>query len=295
MEKNETKHYKASISGGILLIGTGLLLPIITQEAWFNIIFMIRKAINTGDSGHLILASASVNFLYSVQSTFLFLGAVLIIYYTDFKLLFDKFQISIISFLAVIFLHILNSIINCLLWQPISTILALIIVLIIFEKLLEETNSILHVFIVSIQVFFAFQWLNIMQTFPSNGIDQSDIFCSIRIASQYLSADSVLNFTGSAFFLTFTFSAFITTTLFISYSQNINMMKENYEKEKEIQIMKAKALENRIYKEVNSLVHDLKTPLVTIRGLNSLLAISKDQRKFLEYSEHIDSSVEKMN
>jgi nitrogen-specific signal transduction histidine kinase len=134
-----------------------------------------------------------------------------------------------------------------------------------------------------------------MQTFPSNGIDQSDIFCSIRIASQYLSADSVLNFTGSAFFLTFTFSAFITTTLFISYSQNINMMKENYEKEKEIQIMKAKALENRIYKEVNSLVHDLKTPLVTIRGLNSLLAISKDQRKFLEYSEHIDSSVEKMN
>lgn len=295
MEKNETKHYKGSISGGILLIGTGLLLPIITQEAWFNIIFMIRKAINTGDSGHLILASASVNFLYAVQSTFLFLGAVLVIYYTDFKLLFDKFELSIISFLAVIFLHILNSIINHLLWQPISTILALIIVLIIFEKLLEETNSILHVFIVSIQVFFAFQWLNIMQPFPSNGIDQSDIFCSIRIASQYLSADSVLNFTGSAFFLTFTFSAFITTTLFISYSQNINMMKENYEKEKEIQIMKAKALENRIYKEVNSLVHDLKTPLVTIRGLNSLLAISKDQRKFLEYSEHIDSSVEKMN
>jgi signal transduction histidine kinase len=72
------------------------------------------------------------------------------------------------------------------------------------------------------------------------------------------------------------------------------MMKENYKKESEIQDMKAKELESRIYKEVNSLVHDLKTPLVTIRGLNSLLAVSKDQGKLEEYSGRIDNSVGKM-
>ncbi|OGO76556.1 MAG: hypothetical protein A2Y23_04680 [Clostridiales bacterium GWB2_37_7] len=39
----------------------------------------------------------------------------------------------------------------------------------------------------------------------------------------------------------------------------------------------------------------MKTPLVTIRGLNSLLAVSKDPDKLEEYSGRIDNSVGKMS
>lgn len=294
MNKNQVKDNKAFILCGILLVGIGLIFPFITQGAWFNIIYKIRQSISAGDSGHLILAAASMNLLYAIQSTFLFLGAILVAYYSELKLVFSKLKISIIFFLVVTLLHIANSIICNLPWEPVTTILALIIALLIFEKLFGETNSLLHVSIVSIQVFFAFQWLNIMPLFSSYNIGQSNIPFSIKIAGLYLNAASVLNFTGFAFFLPFIFSAFITTTLFISYSKNIHMMKENYEKESEIQDMKAKELESRIYKEVNSLVHDLKTPLVTIRGLNSLLAVSKDQEKLEEYSGRIDNSVGKM-
>ena len=294
MEKNDVKHYKLFMLGGILLIIIGLIFPFISQATWFNIIFKIRKAIHVGDSGHLILAAANMSFLYAIQSTSLFLGAILVIYYTDLKLTLSKFKTSVIFVLAIIFLNVANSMLSNLPWEPVSTILALIIALLIFEKLYGETNSLLQVSIVSIQVFFAFQWLNIMPLFSSYYIGQSDIPFSIKIAGLYLQAGSVLNFTGFAFFLPFIVSAFITTTLFISYSQNIHMMKENYEKEREIQNMKAKELQSRIYKEVNSLVHDLKTPLVTIRGLNSLLAVSKDQEKLVEYSGRIDNSVGKM-
>ena len=59
--------------------------------------------------------------------------------------------------------------------------------------------------------------------------------------------------------------------------------------------MKAKVLENRIYQEVNSLVHDLKTPLVTIRGLNSLMLFENAGKKRKEYSERIENSVTKMS
>ena len=294
MEKNQVKHNRTFILCGILLIGIGLVFPYVTQTAWFNIIYKVRMAISAGDSGHLILAAASMNILYAIQSTLFFLGAILVAYYSELRLAFNKFKISIIFFLAIILLHIANSIICNLPWEPVSTTLALIIAIFIFEKLFGETNSLLHVSIVSIQVFFAFQWLNIMPLFSAYKIGQSNIPFSIKIAGLYLHATSVLNFTGFAFFLPFIFSAFITTTLFISYSQNIHMMKENYEKESEIQDMKAKELETRIYKEVNSLVHDLKTPLVTIRGLNSLLAVSKDQEKLEEYSGRIDNSVGKM-
>jgi signal transduction histidine kinase len=73
------------------------------------------------------------------------------------------------------------------------------------------------------------------------------------------------------------------------------MVRENYEKESKIRNMRMKALEDRVYQEVKSLVHDLKTPLVTIRGLNSLIVTTKDEGKLMEYSERIESSVTKMS
>lgn len=295
MEKNNGKYYKFFILGGFLLILLGLGFPFIIRNTLFNIIFTIRKAIHVGDSGHLILAAASISFLYAIQSTALFLGAALLIFYSKLRITLSKPKITAVFLGIVILLHMVNSKITKLPWEPASTILALIIAYYIFNKLFNETSSFLHVSIVSIQVFFAFQWLNIMPLFSFYSVGQSDIPYSIKIAGLYLQANSVLNFTGFAFFLPFIVSAFITATLFISYSRNINMIKVNYEKEKEIQNMKAKILENRIYKEVKSLVHDLKTPLVTIRGLNSLLAVSKDSDKLEEYSGRIDNSVDRMN
>jgi signal transduction histidine kinase len=293
-ENVQNKNHKLFMLGGILLILLGLLFPFITQSFWFNVIFKIRKAISVGDSGHLILASASMCLMYAVQSTSLFLGAILSIYYTQLKLALGKISMAFIFLMTIIIFHIINSLISQLPWEYATTILALVIALLIFTRLFGETISFLQISIVSIQVFFAFQWLNIMPLFSPYYIGQSDIPSSIKTAGLYLEAGTVMNFTGFAFFLPFIASAFITTTLFISYSQNIHIIRENYEKEREIQNIKAKALENRIYKEVKSLVHDLKTPLVTIRGLNSLLAVTKDSEKLYEYSGRIDNSVGKM-
>jgi len=180
-------------------------------------------------------------------------------------------------------------------WEPVSTLLALIISLFLFEKLFVETYNFIQVFIVSVQVFFAFQWLNIMPYFSSYRFGRSDVPYSVKISGIYLNADTVLNFAGFAFFIPFIISAFITATLFISYSRNIHMMRENHIKENEIRDMRAKALENQIYQEVKSLVHDLKTPLVTIRGLNSLMVSENANGKLAEYSERIENSVAKMS
>lgn len=294
MIENKVLRNNVSMLGGIMFILTGIIFPLITRGAWFDIIFKIREAINAGDSGHLILSGASMSILYAMQSTFIFLGAILVIYYTNLKLAFNEMRISIIAFLSIIFLHIINSFIFDMPWEPVPTVISLIITLFIFEKLLWDRNNFIQISIISIQVFFAFQWLNIMPIFSSYYMGQSDIPSSIKTAGLYLDAASVLNFTGFAFFLPFIFSAFITTILFISFSQNIKVMKDNYKKENEIKDMKRKILENGVYKEIRSLVHDLKTPLVTIRGLNSLIGITDDRIKLGEYSERIDNSVEKM-
>jgi signal transduction histidine kinase len=294
MEKSNTGVNKKYLLGGVVLIGIALIFPLIVRSTIFEVIFTIRRAIHVGDSGHLILASAYICFIFAIQTTLLYLGSVLSVYFSSFIDVNSKLKLSAILIVIIFMLHEIGTEISQIPWEPISTIFALIIALIIFVKLFYETYNFLHVSIVSIQVFYAFQWLNIMPLFSTYYMGQSDIAYSIKIAGLYLEASNVLNFAGFAFFLPFMCSAFITATLFISYSRNINMIKVNYEKEKEIQSMKNKILENRIYKEVKSLVHDLKTPLVTIRGLNSLLAVSKNSDKLEEYSGRIDSSVEKM-
>jgi hypothetical protein len=175
MIKNGVNKYKMSMLGGILLIVLGTVFPFITQDAWFNIIFKIRDAISAGDSGHLILASASMSLLYAVQSTSLFLGVILVAYYSELKSRFSEYKISTITLIAVILLHIANSLILDTPWEPVPTILSIIISLFIFEKLLWERSNVFQVAIVSIQVFFAFQWLNIMPIFSPYQIGKGDI------------------------------------------------------------------------------------------------------------------------
>lgn len=289
------KSSKIFLALGILLISLGLLFPAFSQNIWFAIINKIKEAIIKGDSGHLILASAAANSLYSVQSTFLYMGTMLVIFYLELKRWLKPLDIFLVSVIFIIVLHLANTLIFEMPWEPVSTILALIISLFLFDKLFIETNSFIQVFIVSIQVFFAFHWLNIMPFFSSYRFGQSEILYSIKTAGVYLKSDSVLNFTGFVLFLPFIIFAFITATLFISNSQNIHMMKENYEKENKIRDMRTKALESRVFQEVNSLVHDLKTPLVTIRGLNSLLLSSYENGKLMEYSERIENSAIKMS
>lgn len=280
---------------GIILITTGLYFPIFSQPMWFSIIGKIGQAVNAGDSGHLILASALTSFLHSVQSLFFFLATILIIYFAGYRFKWKRWQTSLVSLPVIVVLHWINSFIHNLPWEPVPTVLSTVISILLLERIFRETNNLLQIFIVSAQVFFAFQWLNIMPLLSIYYFGTSDIPFSIKTAGIYLRASSVLNFTGFAFFLPFISSAFVTTILFISYSRNIRMMAENHRKEKEIQHMRVKALENRIYQELHSLVHDLKTPLATIQGLNSLILMTKSTEKLEEYCERIDSSVVKMN
>lgn len=286
---------KIIMIAGLLLLFLGFAFPLFTENLWFRAILMIREAINKGDSGHLILACATNNSLYAVQNTLIFMGNMFLIYYYSNKYKLKKIDIFITFMAMNVILHWLSNLAFRLCWEPVSNTLALLITLFLFEKLFTKTNSFTQVSIVSIQVFFAFNWLNIMPFFSTYGLGQSESIHSIKNAGIYLNSETVLNFVGIAFFLPFIIFSFITSTLFISYSQNISVMKDNYEKESKLKDMRAKALENRIYQEVKSLIHDLKTPLVTIRGLNSLILSTTGQEKRAEYSQRIENSVMKMS
>lgn len=280
---------------GIILLVFSLFYPLIAENLFVGIIKRIKDAIFLGDSGHLILASALMSLLDAIKACSMFLGIIMVICFIDNKNFIKKIN-QFYLFISITFIYFIVSIMFFGFPQEIITfIIPAIICYFTYYKLFKKSNNFFILGLISFQVFWAFQWLNIIPYLSSYYIGQSDIPYSIKITGLYLNSQGVLNFTGIAFFIFLIFLAFTTSTLFISYNKNLKMIKENYENQREIQLMKGKMLESRINNEMKTLVHDLKTPLVTIRGLSSLLLISKDESKIKEYCERIDTSVDKMN
>jgi signal transduction histidine kinase len=54
-------------------------------------------------------------------------------------------------------------------------------------------------------------------------------------------------------------------------------------------------MENRAFREMQSLVHDLKTPLTSIQGLAGVIAISQEHGEIKKHASYISSLVDKMS
>jgi len=258
-------------------------------------IVKIRETVTTGDTGHLIMASASNSILFTVQNTLTFIGVYSLLDGINSR--FKAFDQYFTGLLILIFFLVNYSISVVFIfpWESVTNLIACSMTVLLLSKPDGSHNSVFRAAIVSLQIFFAFQWLNIMPSLSNYLFGLTDIPTSIKLTSTYLESTNVMNFVGMAFFSPLLISAVITSILFVSFDRNIRFANENHQKEKDLNDIRTKALENRIYEEIHTLTHDLKTPLVTIRGLSSLLAISHDISLIDEYTDRIDGAVEKMS
>jgi len=283
------------------IIGIGLtitfafLFPNLTTFMWLTIVAKIREAIVSGDGGQLILASAYTTILNTIQNALLFIACYLISLISIKRF---KWADSIKMMMTVVMFIILGALRAWWIeipWELLTAVITATVIMIMVYFTYNQYDSIHRMVLVSCLVFFAFQWLDIMPVFASGPFGITDIPTSILLASSYLDSDTVLNFVGLAFFVPLFISSWIMTSLFSSHDENIAIEKENHLKEIALESVKSSAIEHRIYQEINSIAHDLKTPLVTIRGLNSLLSMSNDPEKTEAYTQRIDSAVEKMS
>ncbi len=293
MTKRHTYWLHLILGLGALLIV--LMLPWLTESYWFGMIVKIREAVTTGDTGNLVMASASNSIIFALQNTLSFVGVFsLFLAIEDYRHRKSPWFYSGV-FIVFWALNYGWSSIAKMPWEPMNNMLAALITLLLIRSNVRGHNPLFRSTVIALQTFFAFQWLNIMPALSRYSFGISDIPNSIKRTSIYLESMDVLNFVGLAFYFPIFISAGITSVMFISFDRYISISEENYRNEKELSAIRSKALENRIYQEIHTLAHDLKTPLVTIRGLSSLLSISQNKEKIVEYTERIDGSVEKMS
>lgn len=292
MVKGRTLKYLIGIG---FTITVAFVFPSMTTFLWLTIVAKIREAIVSGDGGQLILAGAYTTILNTVQNALLFMACYLFSLISVQHFNWAKPVKMLLTIVLFIAMGSLRAWWIDIPWELLTAIITASVIMIMVYYTYNQYESIHRMILVSSLVFFAFQWLDIMPVFASGPFGITDIPTSILLASNYLDSDAVLNFVGLAFFVPLFISSWIMTSLFSSHDENIAIEKENHLKEIALESVKSSAVEHRIYQEINSIAHDLKTPLVTIRGLSSLLSMSHDPEKTEAYTKRIDSAVEKMS
>lgn len=280
-----------------LLASSLLLMALLLSLKWsFNnytldIIIKVREAIHTHDNGPLILSSAMYSLIHAFVGSATFITVFTLttmvhppkrsnLWFQPFViLLFTATSYGLYAWYGLVFEFLPN-------------FLACLVVMLLLIKGHSQGQLLIRSVFLSIQVFFAFQWLNLVPFASKFGFGQTDIPNSIRIVSSYLKNPLIMDLLGSAFFLGLMVSAALTVFLFFSFDRYLSVSEQNYENEK---FFRSKILENRIYEEVHALTHDLKTPLVTIRGLSSLIPMCNDHDAIALYAERIDGAAEKMS
>ena len=277
---------------GSLMVLVGMYLPFTLDFFWDSMIVDIRTAITTGDSGHLILTGAFWCFLTMLTGVLVFNGIILFVrFFHGGNHTFRDAAVILLIFTGVMLLYI-----RLLRGETefLPIVLSGFMSMILMGYSAKAMSHYGRNLIITLQVFFAFQWLNVLPALTGYGFGLSDIPGSIKVSAIYLGSTSVFHFIGMAFFFVLLASSLGTYVLFRGSDRNIAMTKENFEKQMELDAMKAKAVENRMYEEINAVAHDLKTPLVTIQGLNSLIAMTDSTDKIAEYTDRVDGAVSKM-
>lgn len=278
-----------------ILIFLGVVWSFLTENFSFDSVVKIRQAIYSGDGGQLFLAAMTYCVVLAVTYMLIGIGVfVLDAAMEESQFIPPQLKNFVVGVLFLTLAYLAAHLSNQS-FEPMAALSTIIFILLLSSFSYHPRGSLLPRILIAVQIFFAFQWLNIMPVMSNLYFGKGDIPISIKITGMYLDNTSILNFTGFSFFLPLMFSAFMTALLYRMHAQNIEIVRENYQKEMDLEIMQSKIMDNRIYQEINSLAHDLKTPLVTIRGLSSLLILSKDVNKLESYSERIDGAVTKMN
>lgn len=143
-----------------------------------------------------------------------------------------------------------------------------------------------------------FQFLDIMPMMGGLPVGRGETSYDIKLISNVLEADSLLNAIGVVGLLVMALFAVI--ILFQLRDEN-NILRLSEEKEKTQTVQSRAALlemKNRTYREMKYLVHDLKSPLTSTQTLVGILKMQcevEGRKREIEYLSRIESQMDRMS
>lgn len=293
--KIQIEKHNAAI--GILLVLLGIAAPLIINVKNFKIIPLLESSILDTDSGKLILAAFKLVMLNSLRALPHYLGA-FIIAESIMITLNEGITYWLRGFVALI---IIPSVYKIIFWIynidydfgiPAFTV---VLSIILIEYLNFANISLLKKSLIVILLLFGVQWMDVIPALSPYGFGRGEISSEIKIIADFINSRQVLTVASITFFIVFISIAFLISKLLNDEEKLITTMERNKEIEKGLSEARLKSLEARTTQEIQSLVHDLKTPLTSVQALASISQVIAEDEKIKLYMEKIIESVDGLN
>jgi two-component system sporulation sensor kinase B len=286
---------KQRIWAGLGIMICGLLLPQYIQIYQFNVMNHLNESISNQNSGILIIASAKLVLLNTIRHVPIYTGAYVL--GEGLNLKFPKYHLGfIISLLMIPIIYLVISSI----YHNISLVFGgacylTLLTFFIVHRITAEIKPIFIKVIINNLFLFGMDWLDVVPFLSKFGFGKGEVAAIIKRVTEFIGANYIMNFIGLTFSLTIILTTMILLKVVIDNYHHLLLIEENERKEAILRRFQMEAVKSRYFLEIKHLVHDLKTPLVTIQGLSGVIKLKVKSAKVSEYVDRIASSAEKMS
>lgn len=148
----------------------------------------------------------------------------------------------------------------------------------------DQLRPVLKSFVLA-QLLFGYQWLDTVTLLTPFG------FGGGAISSELKDIAVSLNFEGTLSFYSIVLcSIFVINAVMLAVYLAVSAQK--WRIKKDLNRARGEMIESRSGREALHLVHDLKTPLALIEGLNSLIQMKTKNQEILDYTDKISESIQ---
>lgn len=286
---------RSLILWGIGFIVLGLLAPWLIKVNDFGIMPLAEHSIVTGSTGSLLFASVRLVALNTVRALPIYIGVLLL------GEGLGMFETQRNKWLKVIILLLIP-----LIYEAIYVLygiaydfgvpaMTLVFAILIVNRNHNMARSVIHKITVFSLILFGVEWLDIVPFLTEYGFGRGNVSQYLKDIALLNTIDDFLGIVGVSLCVIFISNGFIIARLLNIYTREIKAVEQALELEHLNNQLQLKSMENRSLREIQSLVHDLKTPLTSIQGLAGVIAITNQQEVSKKHADYISNMVDKMN
>ncbi|MBO6267514.1 MAG: HAMP domain-containing histidine kinase [Clostridium sp.] len=285
------------LNQGLFLAFLGLLGPLLLPQRAMGIYGDLSAALVQNSTGPLLTAAAKLVFMNVCRMTPHYMGAFLVndavhVYHGGkrrplFNIVFTYAMILGIYQLIYLLYHVRYDF-----GIPAFLTVAFVLVLSYLDLFsVSMWNKVILVF----TLLMSIQCLDIVPGLTSRGFGRGEVSMDVKEASVLMHEVPALRMFALSIAAVFFLAVVIQVQLLIKEHVVKVTEEQNRKMEKELYNTQLEALRMRNASEVQSLVHDLKSPLTTVQGLVSLADMMEENPRIREYFSRISGALENMS
>lgn len=279
------------VTSGILLILLGLLAPTVLTVKMFGIFPLMAESLERASSGALMLACFKLVVLNTLRALPLYSGTLLLAQGAGGFLPGAAKTLLLIPLVVIPVAYELVKLFYGIAYDLGIPAISLILAILLMTKLENMTRKVLHKILVLGLLLFGVECLDIVPMLSDFGFGRGEMSTDLKKIAAFLEFEELLDITGLAMFFICAANSFILAQLLSIYTRDLRIAEQNQLYSE----LRLQSLENRFLREMQSLVHDLKTPLTSIQGLAGVLAISSGSELHRQYAARIVGACETLS